>query len=175
LSSSDDEDEVAEVAVPVPTARKTHGQKQREIEASRSLEERDSDEGMVQEHSSQRVATPVKPVLKAKSPVKKPMTKQTSPPRSVVVFESSDEDSDDERGKAMTKIPEDTAPMKESGAADVMVEQAILLAMIAPTASAALEPGAADRMGSKSPPQEGRPCRPGQRFLQPRAPHRRIP
>src|SRR3954470_11825632 len=75
--NEDDEDESEEEIAPL--VRKTRGQRQREIEASRNLERYDDDEELP-ETTSRRQATPAKKKKKEKE-ARAPLRRKTNPPK----------------------------------------------------------------------------------------------
>src|SRR3954471_5945803 len=75
------EDDVGESEEEIaPLVRKTRGQRQREVEASRSLERHDDDEELP-EATSRRQATPAKKKKKKEKEAKAPPKKKTKPMR----------------------------------------------------------------------------------------------
>src|SRR3954464_7566326 len=75
-ASGDDDESEEEVA---PLVRKTRGQRQRELEASKSLERHGDDDDELPEHTSRHEATPSKEKKKKKKEVKAPPKKKTKP------------------------------------------------------------------------------------------------
>ena len=132
--NEDDEDESEEEIAPL--VRRTRGQHQRDIEASRSLERHDDDDELP-EHTSRHEATPSKKKKKeVKAPPKKKAkpAKQPSPPHSP----SSSDATSLARGEApqtmtapdiatvlnevpLASMPPPFAPVSGSGAAPVAV------------------------------------------------------
>src|SRR4051812_10413757 len=76
--NEDDEDESEEEIAPL--VRKTRGQRQREIEASRSLERHDDDDELP-ETTSRRQATPSKKNKKKEKEARAPLRRKAKPPK----------------------------------------------------------------------------------------------
>lgn len=100
----DDDDEPREDAALM--VRKTRGQHQRELEASRSLECHDDDE--IPEHTSHREATPLKKKKKKKE-VKAPPKRKTKPAKQASPPHSAS--SSDATSLAKDEAPQTTATL----------------------------------------------------------------